>query len=109
MKIEHFEILHHFADNLYIKEMRLPGGYSVGKHRHSFSHFSILTAGKVVLTVDGDDSLLVAPAIVTVKAAAEHTIRALSDSVWLCMHAVSEGDFDSNPEMVDAVILAKGK
>ena len=104
------EILHHFSDNQYIKEMRFPAGYSMGKHVHSFSHFSILAQGCVTLKVAGETArVLESPAIIEVAAGKEHEIHFHEDSVWLCTHALTDGEFDTDPEKVDALLIAKGK
>lgn len=102
------QIRHHFADGQYIKETRIPAGYELGKHTHAFSHFSILAEGSAILTVDGAPQLLKAPAIVNVAAGAMHSIRALTAITWLCTHALSESEFDTDPEKIDAIIIAKG-
>lgn len=104
-----FQVIHHFTDNQYIKESHFPAGYAMGKHVHSFSHFSILTQGRVTLEVDGISSELVAPAIIEVKAHCEHVIRIHEDAIWLCTHALTDGEFDADPSKIDEQLIAKGK
>ena len=36
------QIIHHFSDGLYAKEMRVRAGQAILKHTHNFSHLSIL-------------------------------------------------------------------
>ena len=102
------QILHHFTANQYIKEMHLPAGYAMGKHVHSFSHFSILQQGRVTLEVDGTCTELCAPVIVEVKAGSEHVIRVHEDAIWLCTHALADSEFNGDPETIDEQLIAKG-
>ncbi len=101
-------VLHHFCQPLYAKEMRIPRGWTVGKHQHDFSHLSILAKGEVMVTVDGKRQYYESPACVHIAAGSEHTIHALSDAVWFCIHSVAESDWTSDPAKVDAIIMGKG-
>lgn len=108
MKLES-SILHHFCQPLYAKEMHIPQGFTVGKHTHDFSHLSILAAGEVLVTVDGKSQYYESPACIHIAANSEHTIHALSDAVWFCIHSVAENEWTDDPARVDAIIMAKGQ
>jgi len=101
-------LLHHFCDGQYIKETHIAAGYEVHKHVHSFSHFSILAKGSAILNVAGKEQWLEAPAIINVAAGTPHSVRAVTDIVWLCTHAVAESEFDTDPAKIDAILIAKG-
>lgn len=80
---------HHFLPNgeIYAKEIELLAGEYVVKHTHDYDHFGVLTRGHVVLLVAGEPGRTVLPGPPTVvQAGKEHTIRALIDSTWLCIH-----------------------
>lgn len=94
------KVVHHFAAGLYSKEMRVPAGVEIGKHVHEFDHFSMLMQGSVELDVDGEISVQHAPALLTIRAGAQHVITALTDVVWHCIHATTETD----PDKVDTVL-----
>lgn len=79
-----------FADGLFIKKMRISKGCLVMAHTHSYSHVSFLESGKVVLTMDDEEKLINAPAMIEIKAGVKHAILAGEDSVWYCIHAQSE-------------------
>lgn len=79
-------ITHHFAGGVYAKEMRIPAGSAIGKHVHDFDHLSALVAGSVRLTVAGVARDYTAPAVLIIKAGAEHVVHAIADSVWMCLH-----------------------
>jgi len=96
-------VVHHFSDGLYAKQMVIPKGFMAGKHLHDYSHFSILAKGKVIVRTDSDEVEYVAPACIEIKANTYHTIEALEDCAWFCIHATDETDADS----VDDVLICR--
>lgn len=104
-------IKHHFGDGLYAKEIHIPAGMMAGKHRHTYTHLSILAKGRVEVRTDNGTGKLVtrheytAPACIEIKANVLHQITAIEDSTWFCIHATDEKD----PEKVDQVTVMKGR
>lgn len=96
------DIAHHFGGGVYAKETHVAAGHVLVQHRHEHAHLSILAAGTVEVLVDGVRSVLVGPACLTIEAGKHHGIRALTDSVWYCIHATDCTD----PEYVDEVLIA---
>ena len=94
---------HHFSDGLYAKEMIIPKGYAAGMHKHEYSHLSILSKGRVIVRTDEYNKEYVAPVCIDIKAGINHTIEALEDSVWFCIHATEETDIAK----IDEVLIAK--
>lgn len=94
---------HHFSDGLYAKEMTIPKGYAAGMHKHEYSHLSILSKGRVIVRTDEYNKEYVAPACIDIKAGINHTIEALEDAVWFCIHATEETDIAK----IDEVLIAK--
>lgn len=97
------DVRHHFSDGLYARQMRIPKGYAAGQHAHEYSHFSILAKGKVLMKSDDAETVFVAPACIEVPAHRMHTIVALEDCEWFCIHATSETDVDK----LDEVLISK--
>jgi len=97
-------ILHHFSDGLYAKEMTLPVGYEACTHSHVFSHLSILAKGRVIVETDNTMQEFNAPACIEIKAHTRHRIEALEDSKWFCIHATEETDVSKVDE-----VLIKGE
>ena len=98
------KVTHHFLPNgsVYAKKIELLAGEYVVKHTHDYDHFGVLTRGHVVLLVVGEAGRTVLPGSPTVvQAGSEHTIRALIDSTWLCIHHTDIKD----PATVDAVLV----
>jgi len=96
---------HHFSDGVYAKQMFIPKGYVAATHKHNFSHLSILAQGQVVVSTNAGSHFYLAPACIEIKAEEHHTIEALQDCVWYCVHATDEKD----ESKVDAVLISKGK
>jgi mannose-6-phosphate isomerase-like protein (cupin superfamily) len=88
------ETIHHEADGLYTKEIRLPAGVAFGKHMHNYSHQSFLGKGKVKLIRDDREDIIEAPACILVEAGVWHTVEALTDVVWFCTHNTDRADVE---------------
>lgn len=98
------KIAHIFADGLYAKETHIPAGMRLGKHTHSYTHFSILAKGAVVVRAGKDWFTYEAPACIEIKADIEHEVQALTDATWYCVHSTDETD----TEKIDEVLILKG-
>jgi len=87
---------------LYAKELRIPAGFDLVSHSHAYDHLSVLASGTVLWSSGGQTvRRLRGPCAVTVEAGVEHSLRAVTDAVWYCIHPTDESD----PAKVDAVIL----
>lgn len=86
------QIVHHFSDGLYAKEIRVQAGQAILKHTHDFSHLSILAKGKVAVLVGDEIQIVHAPACLEIKAGITHGVKAIDDCVWYCIHATDETD-----------------
>lgn len=83
---------HFFSEGLYAKKMTLPAGTQVPTHQHVYDHLSILAQGRVRVKVGAITQEHVAPAVIEIKKSLAHTIQAVEDSVWYCVHATQETD-----------------
>jgi quercetin dioxygenase-like cupin family protein len=97
-------IHHHFGAGVYAKETRIPAGHVLVQHRHKFSHLSILASGSIELMVDGERSVIHAPACLTIQENKHHGVKSLTDVVWYCVHATDCTDENE----VDEVLIAPG-
>lgn len=95
------QIVHHFSDGLYAKEIRVQAGQAILKHTHDFSHLSILAKGKVAVLVGDEIQIVHAPACLEIKAGVTHGVKAIDDCVWYCIHATDETDLSK----VDNVLI----
>lgn len=95
-------INHHFSSGVYAKETKIPAGNWLVQHAHLHDHLSILASGSVKLKVDDRESIIHAPACLTIEAGKHHGVMAITDTVWYCIHATSCTDENE----VDNVIVA---
>ena len=94
---------HFFSDGLYAKQMSLPRGYEALSHSHKYDHLSILSQGKVTVRTDESTAEYTAPACITIRAGIHHSITALEDVVWYCIHATDVADASK----VDEVLIER--
>jgi len=92
--------VHHFSDGLYAKQMILAKGLFAVQHKHNYSHLSILASGKVIVRTDESENIYSAPACIEIKSDVNHSIEALEDSVWFCIHATDEKDASKVDEVM---------
>ncbi len=94
------EIIHHFGGGVYAKEARIPAGTMLVQHSHPHAHLSVLAAGRVsVKQVDMLRGLFEArevehqaPACITIPAGVQHSVTAITDATWMCIHQSDETD-----------------
>lgn len=91
------KIAHHFGGKAYAKETVIPAGLRLDQHRHNFDHLSILASGSVIVSVDGVETEHVAPKCITIEAGKRHSVTALTDTVWFCVH----GTECTDPALID--------
>lgn len=96
-------IKHHFSAGVYVREATLREGKAVDTHEHVYDHFGILGAGSVIVDLDGEMSVHHGPCVIEIKAGKKHSIRALSDITWFCVHATDVAD----PEKIDDVLIKR--
>lgn len=94
--VEHF-----FSDGVYAKQLNLNAFHIAQTHIHNYSHLSILAKGRVVVTVEGHETEYTAPTCIEIKAGLSHSIEALEDSTFFCVHHTHETDVDK----VDKVLI----
>jgi quercetin dioxygenase-like cupin family protein len=97
-------IEHHFSAGVYAKEARIPAGHVLVQHKHKHDHLSILASGSIELMVDGERTIVNAPACLTIKANKHHGVKSLTNVVWYCIHATDCTDTDE----IDEVLIVAG-
>ena len=95
-------INHHFGGGVYAKETFIPANQWLVQHTHKFDHLSILAKGSIELVVDGEKSVIHAPACLTIAAGKHHGVKSLTDVVWYCVHATECTD----EHEIDEVLIA---
>lgn len=95
------QVKHFFSSGVYAKEMHLPAGYVATTHKHNFDHLSILAQGTAIM----NGITYHAPDVLTILAGVEHSITALTDTIWYCIHATDETD----ESKIDAILIQNAK
>lgn len=78
---------------LHVKLTEIPKGIRLVQHKHTYDHLSILLSGRVVVTSDGDTVVFEAsngPKSMVIEAGRVHTVHAITDCVWMCVHKDNE-------------------
>lgn len=101
-------ISHHFVGQdqekgVYAKELRIPAGFILWTHHHTYDHLSVLASGRVCLITPVGREYLTGPCAVGIKAGTEHTLQAITDAVWFCIHPTEARDVDG----VDAALITR--
>ena len=96
-------IHHHFIGGVYAKELRIPAGFVLVTHEHKYDHMSVLAKGYVEVEVAGEVERRHGPHVFNIRAGQAHTVRAISDAVWLCIHATDVAD----PALVDETLIVR--
>lgn len=94
-------VAHYFSDGVYAKQMTLQAFHIAQTHAHKYSHLSILAKGRVVVTVDGQEQEYKAPTCIEIKAGLSHSIEAIEDSTFFCVHHT----FETDANRVDEVLI----
>ena len=100
MKFIDPEVKHHFGGGVYAKETIIPADKWLVQHTHKHDHLSVLAQGSVELIIDGEKSVVYAPACLTIQAGKHHGIRSLTDVVWYCVHATDCVDENKVDEVI---------
>lgn len=96
--------IHYFAGGVYAREWQGKAGEAIQQHTHNFDHLSYLAFGQVEVEVDGQTMLYTGPTGINICAHKAHKVTALTDCLWLCIHAIPEELRDA--EAVEKVLIA---
>ena len=88
-------ITHHFAPNVYGREMFIPKGMCIVGKIHKHAHLNILAKGRVKVVTEFGEELLEAPHMWTSQAGTKRALVALEDLTWVTIHHDPIGDGDT--------------
>jgi len=94
-------VKHSFLGGLNKKKVRREQGKTVGTKNNNYEHFGLWGGGMAGVKMDAHPRPYPPPAVITVPANKNHTIHALTDIEWFCIHATDETD----SEKVDRVLI----
>ena len=89
-------ITHHFAPNVYGREMVIAKGMCIVGKIHKHAHLNILAKGRVKVVTEFGEDLIEAPSMWTSEPGTKRALVALEDLVWITIHHDPKGDGDTN-------------
>jgi len=100
---ENLPLTHHFAPDVYGREMLLPvGNVVVGKlHRHA--HLNVILKGKVRVTTEEGVKEYTAPCIFTSFSGTKRAVYVLEETIWLTVHPTEQTDL----KKIEDYVIAK--
>jgi hypothetical protein len=93
-------VRHHFAPNVYAREITIPKGTVLTGAVHKVQNLAVLSQGKLQLVTDDGTVIISAPHILTVMPGTKNAAYALEDSVWTNFFATDETDVDKLVELL---------
>lgn len=93
--------------NLFSRQMHFvkAGDTELG-HKHQFDHLTLLAAGSLRVTVDGNVSEFKAPHMIYIHKDKNHELVALEDdTVAYCIHALRD---NNNEDIIDPAMIPAG-
>jgi len=95
-------IFHHFAPNIYMRQMDVPAGTLMVTKMHKTEHFLTVLKGSATI-LDGNGLMQVqAPQIIKTQKGTKRVIYFHEDSSWMTAHPTSETDLS---EIEDQLIV----
>lgn len=83
---------HYFADGLYARALFIPAGDTVVGKMHRQSHINFLMKGTIRVWTEQGMKTLEAPQIITSEPGCKRVGYALTDTVWVTVHASTKTD-----------------
>lgn len=73
------------SGNVFAVETIAEAGYLLESHIHEHSHMSVLVSGTADVTIKGKTERVTGYKLLTIPANTMHSVRAVTDLVWLCL------------------------
>lgn len=94
--------IHHFANNLYARELRLPAGTLLTGKIHKTEHLNILAKGTIAIATEEGTTILTAPVVMVSEPGTKRVGLAQTDVVWVTIHGTEERDLEKLEEQLIA-------
>ena len=95
LKAKDFTVRHHFAANVYMRELHIPAGMIVVGKIHKHPCLAMLAKGKMRLLVNGKIVIVTAPHIAPSPPGIKRVGEALEDSIFITVHSTDMTDPDA--------------
>ncbi|WP_336163584.1 hypothetical protein [Acinetobacter ursingii] len=87
-------VFHHFAPNVYMRQMDAPAGALVVSKMHRTEHMNILIKGAVTVVTENGIEYLKAPVVLKSAAGTKRIGYFHEDSSWITVHPTESKDLD---------------
>jgi quercetin dioxygenase-like cupin family protein len=81
-------VTHYDHGAIYAKQVLIRSGETFLQHSHTHAHTSILASGRAKITVNGITEERTGPGVLLIHGSEPHSIEAVTDCVWFCIHAL---------------------
>lgn len=92
--LDKFPLTHHFAPNLYARQMFLPAGHAVIGKIHKHAHLNVIVSGKVQVSTEEGLKELNGGDVFTSYAGTKRAVNVIEDTVWITFHPTDKTDLD---------------
>ncbi len=104
LKLEQVEplICHHFANNVYGREMYLPAGCALVGKKHRYACINIIAEGTVKVATEHGVLEFTAPYVFVSPAGTQRAMYAVTDVTWVTCHPCQTEDLATiEEELID--------
>jgi quercetin dioxygenase-like cupin family protein len=91
---------HVFHGGMYCRQVKIPAGCTIVGKKHKQDHLFMIVSGEVCIVDDGQTQTLVAPAVLKSKIGVKRAIHAVTDTVFLTVHATEAVDVEQAEELL---------
>ena len=86
------EVVNHFSDGIYARELFIPAGVCLVGAKHKTRHFFMVTQGECLIHNGGKTESVRAPYMVETQVGDKRAITAIKDTVCITFHVTDETD-----------------
>lgn len=95
-----YPVTHHFAPNVYARQMDAKAGTLIVSKMHATEHLNMLMKGSLTIMTEKGIQFLQAPAIITSNAGTKRIGYIHEDVTWVTIHPTNETDLDAIERLV---------
>lgn len=90
------DLVQYFGNGVYMRQVFLPAGSQAAGRIHKRPCWNILLQGEIEVVTEAGYKLMVAPDVFESPAGVKRAVRAISDTIWLTVHAYDGEERDGN-------------
>lgn len=99
------ELIQHFCDNCYVRELRIPAGVVLTGRIHRRPCINIVAQGEIEVATEDGRKRIKAPAVFQSPAGVKRAGLAISDTIWITVHANPDGMERDSAAMADLLTV----